>query len=312
MAFYQQGGYRSETFSCLALLARANLQKGDYAAVDKSQNELLRLALELNDQSLMALAHAERGSTLAREEKFTEALEHLNQAFAIYSAQGIQRSMGYNLANRGDVLSRLGRFDEAGALLDQASSIANKPGGELKRLSLEVQLAFAETALRQENFGKARSVAAKVFEEAGADFKNLATSARTIVGLSESHTGSTGAGFRFSGEAVTLAQQLNDPFELARAQLALAQTALLSGDSKSAASNALFRRSFYRTRPTRFRLARTVGCGSGGPELRATQTQRASMLLELNKCFPNLNSGGVQKTLLVIWAVQTCNVSQKQ
>ena len=238
LAFYQQGGYRSETFSCLALLARANMQKGDYAAVDQSQNELLRLALELNDQSLIALAHAERGSTLAREEKLTEALEHLNQAYAIYSAQGIQRSMGYNLANRGDVLSRLGRFDEARALLDQASGIANKPGGELKRLSLEVQLAFAETALRQENFANARSAAAKVFVEAGTDFKNVATSARTVVGLSESNSGSTAAGLRASEEALALARQLNDPFEGARAQLGLAQAALLAGDSKSGWTNA--------------------------------------------------------------------------
>ncbi|HEY0430425.1 MAG TPA: tetratricopeptide repeat protein, partial [Pyrinomonadaceae bacterium] len=98
LEFYQQGGYRSETLSCLALLARLNLQKGDYAAAGKGQEEVLRLALELNDQSQIALAHAERGSGLASEEKFTEALDQLNQAFSIYSSQGIQRSMGYNLA----------------------------------------------------------------------------------------------------------------------------------------------------------------------------------------------------------------------
>ena len=106
--FYQQGGYRSEAFSCLALFARANLQKGDYAAADKGHEELLRLAQELNDQSLTARAHAERGSSLAREERYTEALDHLNQAYAINSSQGIQRSMGYNLENRGEVLGRLG------------------------------------------------------------------------------------------------------------------------------------------------------------------------------------------------------------
>ncbi len=239
LAFYQQGGYRSETFSCLALLARAHLQKGDYAAVDKSQNELLQLASELNDQSLIALAHAERGSTLAREEKLTEALDHLNKAFAIYSAQGIQRSMGYNLAMRGDVLSRLGRFDEARSLLDQATAIANRPGGEIRRLSLETQLALAETALRQENFANARSTAGKVFEEAGTDFKNLATCARTTAGLSDAYSGSTAAGHKVSEEALALARQLNDPFELARAQLAVARTALLAGDSRSASNNAL-------------------------------------------------------------------------
>ena len=202
LAFYQQGGYRSETFRCLALLARVNLQKGDYAAVDKSQNELLRLAQELNDQSLIALAHAERGSTLAREEKFTEALDHLNQAYSIYSAQGIQRSMGYNLAGRADVLAKLGRFAEAEALLTQATTIAEKPGGELKRLSVEVQLALAEIGLSEQNFAKARGAAEKAVEGAGTEFKSVATGARIVLGLSESYSGSTAAGKRMTSDAV--------------------------------------------------------------------------------------------------------------
>ncbi|HEV7928906.1 MAG TPA: tetratricopeptide repeat protein, partial [Nitrosospira sp.] len=223
LAFYQQGGYRSETLSCLALQARANLQKGDYAAADKGQEELLRLAQEVNDPSLIALAHAERGSALTTEEKFPEALDHLLQAYAIYSSQGIQRSMGYNLASRGDVLGRLGRFDEARALLDQASAIAEKPGGELKRLSIDVQLTLAEVALIQENFTDARSAAGKVIEGAGNDFKNLVTGATIVKGLSDSYGGDKASGKRTTGEAVELAKQLNDPAELARAQLAFAQ-----------------------------------------------------------------------------------------
>ena len=239
LQFYQQGGYRSETFSCLALLARVNLQKGDYPAADKSQEELLRLAQELNDQSLIALAHAERGSALAREEKFTEALDHLTQAYAIYSSQGIQRSMGYNLESRGRIVSRLGRFDEAKALLDQAATIANKPGGELKRLSLECQLALAEIALMQDNFANAKTSAEKVVEAAGTEFKNDATAAKIVIGLSESYSGAKAAGKQTTSEAVDLARQTNDPAELATAQLALAAAMLLEGDAKGAASNAL-------------------------------------------------------------------------
>lgn len=237
--FYQQGGYRSETFSCLALLARINLQKGDYPAVDKSQNELLRLAVELKDQSLLALAHAERGSTLAREEKFTEALDHLNQAYSIYSAQGIQRSMGYNLARRGDVLGRLGRFDEARTLLAQAATIAEKPGGEIRRLALEVQLTQAEIALGEQSFANARSAAEKAFTGAGTEFKNIATGARLVIGLAESNGGSTVAGKRTAGEALALAKELNDPYELAHAQLAFAEVAMLAGDYQAVLSNAL-------------------------------------------------------------------------
>ena len=239
LAFYQQGGYRSEAFSCLALLARLDLQKGDFAAADKSQEELLRLAQELNDQSLIVLAHAERGSALAREEKFVEALDHLNQAYSIYSSQGIQRSIGYNLASRGEILGRLGRFDDGKALLDQAAAIANKPGGELKRLSLVCQLAFAELALMQDNFADARTKAEKAVEAAGTEFKDVVISGKIVIGLAESYGGAKPAGKQTTSAAVDLARPLNDPAQLAAAQLALAAAALLAGDSKAAASNAL-------------------------------------------------------------------------
>jgi len=222
-------------------MARANLQKGDYAAADKWNEELMRLALESNDQSLIARAHAERGSALIREEKFTEALDHLNQAYSIYNSQGIPRSMGYNLASRGEVLGRLGRFDEAKALLDQATAIANKPGGELKRLSVETQLALAEIALMQDNFANARATAEKVVELAGTEFKGSVTSARIVIGLAEGYGGakSAAAGKQTTSAAVEVAKQLNDPAQLAAAQSAFAAALLLAGDSRSAATNAV-------------------------------------------------------------------------
>jgi tetratricopeptide (TPR) repeat protein len=238
LRFYQQGEYRSEVFSCLALLARANLQKGDYAAATKSQEELLRVAQQLGDQSLIARAHAERGSALAREEKFTEALNHLNQAYSIYSSQGIQRSMGYNLVSRGEVLGRLGRFDEARDLLDQATAIADRPGGELKRLSVEGQLALAELALMQGKFPDARNRAVKVVEAAGTEFKSNTLSAKIVIGLAESYRGAKGAGKQLTTEALDLARQLNDPAQVAQAQLGLAEAMLLAGDSPAALSNA--------------------------------------------------------------------------
>ena len=239
LAFYQQGGYRSETVSCLALLARVNFQKGDYAAAARSQEELLRFTQQLNDQALIALAHAERGSGLVREEKFTEALDQLSQAYAIYSSQGIQRSMGYNLESRGEVLARLGRFDQAQTLLDQAIAIADKPGGEIKRLSIDSKLVLAESALIQGNFADARSRAEKIFEAAGTEFKSTATGAKIVIGLAQSYGGATAAGRQAATEALEIAKQLNDPAQLALAQMALAETQLLAGDSRSASSNAL-------------------------------------------------------------------------
>lgn len=239
LAFYEQGGYRSEVFSCNVLLARANLQKGDYGAALKSHEQLLKLAQESNDQSLLALAHAERGSALVREEKFTEALDHFDQAYLIYNSQGIQRSIGYNLLGRSSALSRLGRHDEARGLLDQASAIADKPGGEIKQLSLGIKLVNAEIALSQGHFPDAKTRAESVLEGAGTEFGNVARGATIVIALARSYSGSAAAGKQRASEAVETVRQLNDPGQLATARLVLAEAMLLSGDSQGAANNAL-------------------------------------------------------------------------
>ncbi len=239
LAFYQQGGYPAATSSCLALLARAHLQKGDYAAAQKAQEQLLQLGQQLNDQSLIAQAHAERGSALAREEKFTEALDHFTQAYGIYNSQGVQRSMGYNLQGRAYVLSSLGRYSEAQPLLDQAAAIADKPGGEIKRLSLEVKLAAAEIDLSRDHFPDARDKAAKVLAISGTQFPEISVNSRCVLGMALAYGGAAAAGRAKCAEGVDLAKQLNDPWQLARAQLALAETMLLAGDSQGASKTAL-------------------------------------------------------------------------
>jgi serine/threonine protein kinase/Tfp pilus assembly protein PilF len=238
LAFYEQGGYRSETFFCLVLLARANLQKGNYEAAQKGHEQLLQLAQQFNDQSLIALAHAERGSALAREEKFTEAMEHLDQAYAIYSTQGVQRSIGYNLMTRSDALWQLGRYDEAQTLLDQTSAIADKPGGELKRLSVEYHLVLSEIALSQGRFPEARTRAEKVLEAAGDEFRNAALGAKMVIGSAQSQSGATAAGMQAASQALEMAKLLHDPAQLAQVQLVFAEATLLAGDSLAASSNA--------------------------------------------------------------------------
>ncbi len=239
LRFYEQGGYRSETFSCLALLARVNLQKGDYAAAVKGHENLLQLAQASNDQSLIALAHAERGSGLARQEKYTEAMDHLAQAFKIYESQGVQRSLGYNLSDRSDILWRLGDYGQASSLLEQALAIADKPGGELKRLSVKVQLINAEISLSQGRYPEARAAAAKVVERAGTEFKDYTVDARMIMALAQAYGGATAAGVQAASETAEMTRQLNDPAKLAKAQLVLADTQLLSRDSQGALNNAL-------------------------------------------------------------------------
>jgi len=57
--------------------------------------------------------------------------------------------------------------------------------------------------------------------------------------MAQAFGGSAAAGKAKCAEAVEFARQLNDPWQLAEAQLALAETMLLSGDSQGAAKTAL-------------------------------------------------------------------------
>ena len=221
------------------MVARANLQKGDYGAAEKAHEQILKLGQESNDQSIIAQAHSERGTALAREEKFTEALDQLTQAYVIYDSQKIQRSAGYNLVERAYVLGRLGRYNEAQPLLDQASAIADKPGGEIKRLSLEGKLVAAEIDLSQNHFPEAKDKVEKLLAIAGTQFPVISANGMRVLGMTQAYGGAAAVGRAKCAEAVELAKQLNDPWQLAKAQLALAETMLLSGDTQGAFSNAL-------------------------------------------------------------------------
>ena len=219
------------------MLARANRQKGEYDTAYKANEQLLQLGQQLNDQSQIALSHSEMAQVLSRQEKYTEAINHIDQAYSFYSSQGIQRSIGYNLYNKADVLWRLGRYDEAKTLLAQTSAIANKPGNEIKTLSVNIKLTAAEIALSEERKADAKTAAEEVLLAAGKDLKGPAVDARIVIALAQSGS-NTVAARKFATEAVELAKSLNDPAQLANAQLALAEVSLGAGDLSAAGTNA--------------------------------------------------------------------------
>jgi serine/threonine protein kinase len=237
--FYQQGGYRTETSTCLALVVRAHRQKGDYETAFRASEQLLRLGQQLNDEAQIALAHTEMAQVLLRQERYSEAIDHFNQAYAFYNSQGIRRSVASNLNNRAQSLFRLGLYAEAKTLLAQASEIANKPGNEIKHLAVGIKLTEAELALSEGRFADAKAGADEVIEAAGTDLKVPAVEARIVLALAGSYGGGKAAGKQFATEAVEMARQLNDPAQLASAQLALAEVMLISGDFKAASTNAL-------------------------------------------------------------------------
>ena len=237
LRFYQQGGYRAEAFSCLVLLARANLQRGDYGEAQKGHEQLLQLARDLNDQSQLARAHAERGRGLLREEKFSEALTHLDEAYKIYSSPPVPRSLGYNFLQRGMAYWLLGRYDEAQNALDQAAAIAEKH--ELKQLSTQVKLGAAQMMLSQGKYAEARSRADSVLTSDAKESPDVIVNAKLVSAIAHAYSGGAEKGKRLAIDALNSVKSLNEPARTAQAQLTLAETMFVAGDFAGAQEAAL-------------------------------------------------------------------------
>ncbi len=114
----------------------------------------------------------------------------------------------------------------------------------MKRLSLEGQLVGAELALTQDRTPEARDKSAKLLALAAPKFPEISMNGTWVLGMALAY-GGTATGKQKCAEAVELAKQLNDRWQSAKAQLALAETLLLSGDAQSAASTALQARQVF-------------------------------------------------------------------
>jgi hypothetical protein len=136
-------------------------------------------------------------------------------------------------------LWRLGRYDEINPLLEEAAAIADKPGGEIKRLSVSVQLIRSQMALSQGDFGRAKELAGQVIERAGAEFVNLSADAKMVLAMAQSYGGAAAAGKQTAQNLFESLKELQDPVLLANAQLTLAETQLVAGDHQGAQTNAL-------------------------------------------------------------------------
>ena len=102
-----------------------------------------------------------------------------------------------------------------------------------------MKLISAEAALRQGAFSNAKDNAEQALAIAGTQFPETSMTGKSLLGLAHAYGGAAATGKAKSAEALDLAKQLNDLWESAKAQLALAETMLLAGDLQGAFSNAL-------------------------------------------------------------------------
>ena len=125
--WFQRGGYQKETANALLLLARAQRQKGDYAAALGSFDGQLRLSNQMGDPSQAALAQQGRGSVLQAQGRLPEALATFRQAYEAAHKMGDPLNSAFDMLDTADVYWRLGRYEEARQALERVGPVPRAP-----------------------------------------------------------------------------------------------------------------------------------------------------------------------------------------
>jgi tetratricopeptide (TPR) repeat protein len=239
LLFYRKAGYRKYLAQGMTLLARQYVARGDYSAALQAFEELLQLARQAGDLSQVAFSQGEIGSLLAIQERYPEALRYFDEGYQGNKSLNAEISVGYALMHRGSVLWQIGRVEEAGAALDQASSIANRPGGNHKGLSAEIEMARARLELSLLHFRASQVNSRRALGLAGTELKDVAVQARYTLGLALARSGEPRAGTLQCEEAFYMAAGMGDPKLLSDALLAHAEAMLENGELQPALDTAL-------------------------------------------------------------------------
>ena len=243
--FYQSAGYRTETNQAMNIRARLYRRKGDFKSALSAFEDQLKFAEQTSDQPQIAAAHTSIGTLLTDLEKYSQALEHLEQSYQIQKSLNNQLNLGYALLNRGGVHWNLAHQKEANSDIAQASEIAKKDDAGYKTLQVAIELAQAETALKERRFGEVIADADRAVEIGGSQSKTTSAQAKFLKGLAQALSGNARAGQALCQEAVTAAAPMGDPLLSARAQLALAEASLAAGDTETAIQGAQQSRAFF-------------------------------------------------------------------
>jgi eukaryotic-like serine/threonine-protein kinase len=241
LKFYQPAaGYRKEASGARLLLARAYRDKGEYDVAFNNFEQTLQLATELNDPALMAASHLSiailRGS---EQERYPEALSHLDKSYKIDESLGARKDMGYDQMNRGAFLWRLGRYQEAKEALDLAFKIADRPEANLKAVVAWVHLTNSQMALSQRRFGDAKTAGQKALDLAATEYRDVALQAKYSLGLALAQSGSAQSANKLCEEAIAMAKEVKSPRLLSSSLLAHAEVLLLGNDAPRALATAL-------------------------------------------------------------------------
>ena len=229
--FYKPAGYRRETSLALTLLGRAYQDKGEDATALKFFQEQSELVKQAGDESGIADAHMNLALLLGfNQEKFTEALAHLEEKLKLDEAHHSERLMASDQMNRAIFFAQLGRYDEARAALDAAFELANKKEAQIKTVLVFVHIIRARMAMSQIQYAEAKKEA-QLALDLSEKIPDAAVHAKTTLCLAQALSGSAPQGKKLCEEALAAAQALKSRTLITSSQLALAEAMVLNKEA---------------------------------------------------------------------------------
>ena len=244
LTFYKEAGYPKETSTALIELANAHSDKGEDEIAMQTFEQQRQLASDLGDQAQLASVHSSIGSLLGVEqEKYPQALAHVDESYRINTQRGSKSRAGYNQMNRANLLWQLGRYKEAKDALNEASAIAERPGqpeASLKTLLAWVHLVHSQMALSEGRFSDATSEGQKALQLAAKQYIDIDVNGKFSIGLAEALSGASAQRAKLlCQEAVAMAKESRTPRLISSAQLAFAEVLLVAKDAEGALRAAL-------------------------------------------------------------------------
>jgi serine/threonine protein kinase/Flp pilus assembly protein TadD len=234
LPFYEQGEYRNEIMQSQNLLGQAYELKGEYAQSLNAFEQQLQLAKKLNNPLQEGLAHKSIGTVLSHQEKYTEALDHIDLSYSIFSDLGNQLYVGYSLSSRAEVLWRLGDYKKAEADLSHVRALAEQPDGKFKQLWGRIYVVSAPMMLSQRKYSEAVKAAKEVIARDDSNSKHPTIEVKPILGLALYYSGFKDSGRQTCEDAVEMARVSGDPRLLTNSLLSLAQILLETNNAQDA------------------------------------------------------------------------------
>ena len=215
--FFAAANYRNEELRALLILARAKRLNFDYDGAQASYDLLLPLAQKSGDEQVVALAHSELAQLYIFQERYPEALPHIDEAYQIYQKLGIKLRLPYTLIRRARVSWQIGDYQSAQTALKDAVPLVTSDD-----VAHELAIAEAEMFISQLNPQPALRQSRQVLDRLQGINTELRVAALRIHGEALTLTRVSSRSRLFCLEAVGLARSLGNRRILADTLLALA------------------------------------------------------------------------------------------